>query len=229
MKNTLIDIFKDKKAVLFDLDGTVIDSMWMWKDVDVTYLSKRNIEYPLSLPVEIEGKTYYETAVYFKERFNLPDTLEEIMDEWHEISYDIYCNKVMLKDKVKDVLITLKEKGYKTAIATSNSRALTKGALESLGIYELFDTLVCSEDVKCGKPDPEVYMIACKNLGVLGSEAVVFEDVPQGLIAGSACGCKTVAVFDEYSKMYDEEKHKLADYYLMSYSEMFTDLFERQV
>ena len=82
MKNTLIDIFKDKKAVLFDLDGTVIDSMWMWKDVDVTYLSKRNIEYPSSLPVEIEGKTYYETAVYFKERFNLPDTLEEIMDEY---------------------------------------------------------------------------------------------------------------------------------------------------
>ena len=69
------------KAVIFDLDGSLVDSMWIWRDIDIEYLGRFGIELPGKLQTEIEGKSFSETAVYFKERFNIPDTLEQMKEE----------------------------------------------------------------------------------------------------------------------------------------------------
>ena len=75
-----------KKAVIFDMDGTLLDSMWMWKQIDVEYLARFGIELPLQLEREIEGKSYTETATYFKERFALKQSVEEIKQDWYEMT-----------------------------------------------------------------------------------------------------------------------------------------------
>ena len=84
------------EAVLFDLDGTLVDSMWMWKDIDIEYLGKRGFGLPVELQKDIEGMSLTETAIYFKTRFGLSDTLEEIKAEWMDMAREKYCHQVPL-------------------------------------------------------------------------------------------------------------------------------------
>ena len=97
-------MIQNMKAVIFDLDGTLVDSMWMWKQIDIDYLQRFGIELPEDLQASIEGKSFSETAMYFKERFELPDSLEQIKADWNEMAFDTYANKVPLKDGVADFL-----------------------------------------------------------------------------------------------------------------------------
>ncbi|WP_337960903.1 HAD family hydrolase [Caloramator sp. mosi_1] len=90
-------MLKDIKAVIFDMDGTIIDSMWVWREVDVEFLKRRNIELPEDLQRAIEGLSFTETAVYFKERFNLEESIEEIMQEWLEMVDHYYRNVIQAK------------------------------------------------------------------------------------------------------------------------------------
>ena len=92
------------EAVIFDLDGTLIDSMWMWKQIDIDYLAKHGHPLPEDLQSSIEGMSFSETAVYFKERFALSDPLDVIKTEWNRMAYDIYVNNVPLKAGVLEFL-----------------------------------------------------------------------------------------------------------------------------
>lgn len=210
-------IIESKKAILFDLDGTLIDSMWMWKAIDIDYLGRLGIEMPDNLQYEIEGKSFYETSLYFKSRFGIKDAPEKIMDDWNHMAFDIYQNKIGLKSGAKDFLEFLKNQGKKTAIATSNSRMLTEVVLESLGITDLFDVIITAGEVEKGKPAPDIYLKAAGDLAVTPDECAVFEDIPQGIMAGKNAGSIVFAIEDEYSKRYDKEKRNLADYYIHDY------------
>ncbi len=206
-----------KKAILFDLDGTLIDSMGMWHDIDVEYLKKFGIKCPDNLQQEIEGKSFYETSLYFKERFGIKDEPETIMAEWNHMAYDIYKNKTYLKTGAYEFLEHVKALKIKTAIATSNSRVLTEIVLESLKIKEMFDVIITANEVEKGKPAPDIYLKAAEKLGVTSEECAVFEDIPQGIMAGKNAGITVFAVDDDYSRQYDKEKRELADYYINDY------------
>lgn len=101
------------EAVLFDLDGTLVDSMWMWKAIDVAYLQQFGMECPKDLSDTIEGMGFTETAQYFKKRFGLPREVEEIKRDWVEMTLDKYKNEVPLKAGAKEFLDELKKKGSK--------------------------------------------------------------------------------------------------------------------
>ena len=212
------------EAVIFDLDGTLIDSMWMWKTIDVEYLAKYNIELPHDLQDSIEGKSFSETAEYFKNRFNIPDSIETIKKNWNEMSADIYEKRVFLKPGAMEFLNLLKKLKIKTGIATSNSRELASLAIHSRGISDKIGTLVTGCDVFAGKPKPDVYLKAASNLSVHPSKCLIFEDIPQGIMAGKNAGMTTCAIEDEYSFKFKEEKIKLADYYVEDYFD-FMDRF----
>ena len=91
------DFLKNKKAVLFDLDGTLVDSMWMWPQIDVEFLGRFGYDCPGDLERAVEGMSFSETAAYFKERFSLPMTLEEIKECWSQMAMDKYRTQVPLK------------------------------------------------------------------------------------------------------------------------------------
>lgn len=206
------------KAVIFDLDGTLLDSMWLWKDIDIEYLGGFGIDIPDDLQKSIEGKSFTETAVYFKERFGISDTVEQIMTYWNKMAMAKYCHKVMLKPGAREFIIELHNKNIKLGIATSNSRELTEAALKSKDIYKYFEAIVTGCDVKTGKPNPEIYLRAAKLLDVPPDECLVFEDVPQGILAGKNAGMTTCAVDDEYSRIFLKEKIMLADYFVTDYN-----------
>ena len=207
------------EAVLFDLDGTLIDSMWMWHDIDVEYLAGFGIDIPDDLGQAIEGMSYTETAVYFKERFNIPHTIEEIKATWTKMTRDIYCTRVPAKKGVIRFLKYLKNRGIKTAIGTSNSEELAREVIKAVGLDEYIDALVTACMVSGGKPKPDIYLKAAKDLGVSVEKCLVFEDIPQGIMAGKNAGMKTVAVYDDASKEQTDEKIALAYYYITDMDE----------
>lgn len=206
-------------AIIFDLDGTLVDSMWLWKDIDIEYLSRFGIAYNEKLQSEIEGKSFTETAIYFKENFGITDTIEEIKNDWNEMAYLKYKEQVSLKTGALEFLKLLKEKGKKLGIATSNSTQLTEVCLNSLNISSLFDVVITGSDIKTGKPAPDIYLENAKRLKVLPERCLVFEDIPVGIMAGKNAGMKTCAVADEYSRDLTDEKLELSDYSIIDYKD----------
>lgn len=213
-------MLNDIKAVLFDLDGTLVDSMSMWKDIDVDYLKRFDIPVPDTLQQEIEGLSMYETAVYFKKKFGIRDSLEEIQNTWNQMAYYAYTHTVPMKPGARDFLNYLKEKSIRCGIATSNSRVLTEAILKSHNIEHYFSVLITGDEVNRGKPDPEVYLTASEKIGVPPQRCLVFEDIPFGIMAGKDAGMKVCAVEDTYSMKDKEEKIRLADFYIESYEEL---------
>ncbi len=202
------------KAVIFDLDGTLVDSMWMWERVDIEYLERFGIEYPADLQSKVEGKSFTEVAQYFKERFLLHDSLEKIKEDWNEMAYHKYMHEVPIKAGMLELLSYLKKKGIKVGIATSNSLALVNAVIDSLDIRFYFDEIHTACEVEKGKPSPDIYLLVAKCLGVKPEECLVFEDLPMGIMAGKSAGMRTCAVADLYSAHMEEEKRELADFYL---------------
>lgn len=208
------------KAVIFDLDGTVVDSMWMWEAIDIEYLARFGIPLPPDLQKNISGMSFRETAVYFKETFHIPDSLDKIKSDWNEMAMDKYCNEVTLKPGVLDFLKRLKEQGIKTGIATSNSKELAFAVLEALGLQPYFDEVHMSCEVAKGKPAPDIYLWVAECLEVAPEKCLVFEDISEGIRAGKAAGMKVCGVEDAFSADYREEKKQLADYYINHYDKV---------
>lgn len=206
-------------AIIFDLDGTLVDSMWLWKNIDIEYLSRFGIAYNEKLQSEIEGKSFTETAIYFKENFGITDTIEKIKNDWNEMAYLKYKEQVSLKTGALEFLKLLKEKGKKLGMATSNSTQLTEVCLNSLNISSLFDVVITGSDIKTGKPAPDIYLENAKRLKVLPERCLVFEDIPVGIMAGKNAGMKTCAVADEYSRDLTDEKLELSDYSIIDYKD----------
>lgn len=209
-----------KKAVIFDLDGTLVDSMWMWKNIDVEYLARYGLECPEDLQKEIEGMSFSETAVYFKERFRLDDSLEEIKGAWVQMSIEKYRNEVPLKPGARDFLDYISGCGMLAGIATSNSQVMVDAVLDALDIRRYFNVVATACEVAAGKPAPDIYLNVAGRLNVAPEDCIVFEDVPAGILAGKNAGMTVFAVEDEFSMGMREEKEQLADYYIRDYFEL---------
>lgn len=201
------------EAVIFDLDGSMVDSMWIWRDIDIEYLGKFGISLPENLQACIEGMSFGETAAYFKNRFELPDTIEEIKADWNRMARDKYALEVPVKEGVTELLEYCKAHGIKAGIATSNSRELVETLVRAHHLESCFDCIMTACDVPRGKPAPDIYLAVAGELGVSPENCLVFEDIIPGIQAGLSAGMKVCAVYDRYSEHQDEEKRRMADYY----------------
>ncbi|MCQ2495038.1 MAG: HAD family phosphatase [Lachnospiraceae bacterium] len=217
------------EAVLFDLDGTLVDSMWMWKSIDREYLARFGIELPEDLQSCIEGMSFTETAYYFKERFKIPDDIEKMKADWNAMAYDYYCHRVPLKAGVLEFLKLLKSKDIKMGIATSNSRELADAVIKAQGIDAFISEIHISCEVEHGKPAPDIYLLVADRLGVVPEKCLVFEDILQGIDAGNAAGMRTCAVEDEFSADTLEDKRKRADYCYRGFDELMKELTSKAV
>ena len=213
-------------AVIFDLDGTLLDSMWMWEQIDIDFLSGYGIPLPPDLQKQIEGKSFSETAVYFKQRFSLPEGLEEIKAVWNEMAVDFYRTKTPLKPGAKEFLKQMESRGISMGIATSNSRQLVEAALMGNKITSYFQSVTTACEVNAGKPAPDIYLKVAKDLKADPGRCLVFEDVPAGVMAGKRAGMTVIAVQDPYCMAARDEMEAIADGYIEDYYE-WMDLWKR--
>ena len=131
----------EKKGIIFDLDGTILDSMHIWEEIDKKFLGKRGLEVPEDYLRSIAPLGFERAAVYTIERFGFLETPEQIIAEWYQMATDAYANQVQLKPSAEEYLRYLKKRGIKIGIATSCEPQMFLPALERNGILDLFTRL----------------------------------------------------------------------------------------
>lgn len=208
------------KAVIFDLDGTLIDSMWVWNKINEDYLKNYGYTASEELQDEITHLTLTETAIYFKEKFNITSKIDDMIHTWNNMAFDYYSNKIKLKDGVLEYINFLRDKKIKIALATSNSIPLLEVILKKNNIYHYFDAITTSEEVQKSKINPDIYLLSAKKLNVSPEECLVFEDIVQAVTGAKLAGMKVYAVDDNLPKNQKEELIKLADRYIMDFTEL---------
>lgn len=214
-------MIKNYDAIIFDMDGTLIDSMWMWKQIDIDFLAEHNIKFEESLSKEIEGMSYTETAEFFIDKFKFDYTLDEIKKIWYDMAKDYLENKVKLKDGIPELLELIKSDNIPMAIGTSASKEFADIALTSNEIMPYFETIVTSCEVEKGKPFPYVFLEVARRLGVDPTKCLVFEDTEAGVDAALNAGMDVVAVHDASSEEYKEVITEKATKYVYSVRELF--------
>ena len=207
-------MLKNINAAIFDLDGTLVDSMWVWEKIDIEFLKAREIQTPKNLMSEICHLTFEQTANCFKSRFNLLESTQEIMDEWNAMAYDHYKNDVKLKPGAKELLLTLKKLNIKIALATSNCRQLLEITLKSNGIFDLFDIISTTDEVSRGKDFPDIYLLSAKKLNVAPNECIVFEDILKAVYGAKLAGMHVVGVKDHFSQSESKQIKECSDRYI---------------
>lgn len=213
-------MLKNIQAVIFDLDGTLMDSMGIWRDIDIEFLSRRNLIFEEDLQEKIEGMSFTETAVYFKEHYQLSESIDELKSIWNKMAENKYRYEIQPKPGALRFLDYLKDKGIKMGIATSNSPELIAAINAAYHLDTYMSCIVTACAVKKGKPAPDVYLEAARQLGVDPKDCLVFEDIVKGIEAGKNAGMKVCAVEDAYSAHQREEKRRISDYYIESYDEI---------
>ncbi len=215
------------KAIIFDLDGTLIDSMHVWDQVDIDFLKKRGKEVPADLFTDLpSGDGLLAIAIYFKEKFNLEDNINDIIAEWNSMVLDFYSNLDLITG-AKEMLDKLTKLGYKLAIGTSNSEVLTKAVLDYNKISHLFLSIITGCKIQRGKPFPDIYLQVAKELNVKPEECLVIEDTLHGVQAAQNARMKVVAIYNDYSKSDKDKLIKKANAYVDNFSELDTLLFNK--
>ena len=213
-------MLKNIEGAIFDLDGTLVDSIWVWNQIDINYLKSKGHSIPENLKNQIMHLSFSQTAAYFKQKFNLNDPIEKILGDWHEMAFNHYSNNVKLKIGVKDFLDKLKSMDIKIALATSNSTPLLEACLKNNKIYDYFDSITTTDEVSNGKNCPDVYLLAANKLGVNPKNCLVFEDILPAVQGAKAANMKVIAVRDDDSLDSKESLIKCADMYIDSFLEL---------
>ena len=212
------------KAVIFDMDGTLIDSTDIWHEIDKAFFNKRNMELPKDYAQHIVHLGLTQAAVYTKETYYLPESIQDIIKEWHDMSVDMYKFHVPLKEGALELLKLFKDNEIKMAIATANDEPLYRPCIERLGIGDYFDAIADVNTAKEGKQSAKIYLDLAKKLGAEPQNTLVLEDMPTCVKTAFKSGFITVAVYDNASKDYDEEKKNNSTLFINNFYELLEAL-----
>lgn len=211
---------KDIKAAIFDLDGTIIDSMYVWHKVDVDFLTMRGIPVTREYTETVRGMFFETAAEYTRSTYGLNESVEQIIQTWLDMARHEYANNVRLKPYTREYLDHLRKKGIKLGMATSSDPYLLEPVLKNNGIDGYFDEICYTSQVGKNKSFPDIYIYTAKKLGVSEKNCIVFEDIPEGINGANKADMYTVAVYDEASKDSEEYLRNAADRYIFDFSDM---------
>lgn len=189
------------KGAIFDLDGTLLDSLGVWDDVDEIFFRRRGIDVPDDYQQAVSPMAFPDIADYTIRRFNLHETPQAIMQEWNDLAFEEYTTKVRLKPGACDYLEHLRSTGAKLGVASTLMPSLRDPTLAHLGIDGLFDAVCGIEEVGgLNKDHPDLYMLVANRMGVAPGECTVFEDIVIGVRTAKRIGMKALAMLDDSSR-----------------------------
>ena len=210
------------KGVIFDLDGTLIDSMGVWLDVDKEFLQRRNIIVPPNLFNEIEGgNSFSETAQFFKDRFHLTNSIENIMQEWTDMVFHHYKEQVKPKEGAIELLEYLKNNKIDMVVGTSNSDYLAETVLKANNMLFYFKSVITGKDHIKGKPFPDIFLEAAKRMDKTPDECIVIEDTFAGVMAAKNAKMRICGIYDEHSKNEMDKIKSTADWYAKDFAQLY--------
>lgn len=217
----------DYKACIFDLDGTVLDSMGVWRKVDEAFLGKRGLPLSDEYCKAISHMKLDGAAEYTIRLFGLEEKAENIIKEWLDLAREEFTYHIQPKPYAVEYLKKLKELGFPIAVATTSQRELYVPALKRIEIYDLFDGIADSELLGCSKDRPDIFLAAAKMLNTEPKDTLVFEDTVHALHSASKAGFVTVGFLDNAQSKNHDEIRKIARLIACDFKEFYEDLCDR--
>jgi HAD superfamily hydrolase (TIGR01509 family) len=207
---------EDFKVTIFDLDGTLFDSMGIWKKIDIDFFKKYNLNVSKSYFDIVSNLTFEETAKYTINLFQLNKSVNEMIAEWNQMAMYEYGN-IKIKPHAKKYIKFLKINNIKVVVVTSLTKILYEPLLINNNIYELFDYIVSTSDI--GHDKEFIYKIILQKFNIISQECLVFEDLLSTIKTVKKLNMKAYGVYDKYSSKDKNEIVKIADGYLTYFNE----------
>lgn len=205
------------KGAIFDLDGTVLDTMSIWEALGEKYLRAKGIEPEKDLRRKMSVMSLIGAAEYFREHYHVTDNVEKIVSDVVKEVKDFYENIAEVKAGMPEFLASLDTKNIRMCIATATDRELAESALKRCGIDGYFGKIFTCGELGTGKDKPDIYNIALQYLGTERENTAVFEDAYHAAQTAKNAGFKLCGVFDKFEQ--DTEKVKnISDLYFESLS-----------
>ncbi len=214
MKNSISIPYK---FAIFDMDGTIIDSMPAWKNLWNEYLISKGIQPPEDLAEYILNMTLTESSQYFIDRFGIECTKEEVKSDFYKIMEKKYYRGFSPKPGVVEYIKELHSHNVSTCVVTATAEKLANACLKQNKMIELFDFVISCEKVGKNKQFPDAYNLASSYFGSKPSETVIFEDAPYAATTATNAGYYTIEVFDEYYKDCIETMKSICDEYIYTF------------
>ena len=208
------------QSAIFDMDGTLLDSLSVWADSDREFITGLGLEYNAECSLDMKKMHFDSACEYLVGKFSLPFTAEETGRRILAIVEEHYINGVPLKESAAEFLEYAKKCGVKMCVATSNKKALAEAALEAKGIKNYFEFVLTSDEIGCGKESPEIFLKAAEMLGAVPESTAVFEDSIHAVMSAKSAGFKVVGVYDELCPEEFVEIKKYADTSIRSFTEL---------
>lgn len=237
-------MLENKKVIIFDLDGTLIDSVGIWNAIDEE-LIKQIGNIPLGneniakqrddmlKKFQNEQDTYLAYCGFLKEKYQSTLTKEEIKAIRYEIADDYLKNKIDYKPNAEKVLKYLKQKGYILVIASTTLRhcvaiyqTQNKNIINKANLNDMFSLILTKEDVITKKPSSEVHEKVMEKLKVTKEQCLIIEDSLIGVEAGKNAGIEVAVMYDQYANGDREQIDKLANYQFRNFNEMLEQIKE---
>ncbi len=185
------------EGAIFDLDGTLIDSMHIWDDIDERYLVSKGKKPGKDIKDKLKTMSLMQAAEFFRENFNITDLPEKIIEDITGMVAQFYKSEVRTKPGAYEFLQLLSSKGVRMCIATATDIRLAVAALRRNNIEHFFEKIFTCGEVGCGKDFPEIYNRALEFLGTDINKTLVFEDAAHAAQTAHCAGFKVCAVFDK--------------------------------
>ena len=205
---------------IFDMDGTLIDSNGIWKDVDTAFLAKRGLSYTKEFYEGVAHTIFPLAAKFTKEFCRLPESEEAIMAEWMDMAGDLYGTSVPVKPGVRAYLDKLRAAGERLIVVTSAVPVHCRTALTHLGLMPYFERIIFAHDLQLEKKDPQLWCLTAEMMGVAPADCTLYDDSVEACRGAKAAGMHAVGVYDPYFAGTEPEMQAVCDRYIRSFEEL---------
>ena len=209
-----------QKVYIFDLDGTLIDSMPVFSSVVLGYLDKNGISYPDDIVSTLTPLGYIGAAKYIADHLSGGCGADKIYEDFKEEALRAYGATIPLKANVKETLEGLKVQGHRLNVLTASPQIFINACLKRLGVYDLFEKAWSIDDFGLTKADEKIYLEAAKRLGVSTEACIMVDDNLNVLKTAKRAGMATIGVYDDFSKDVMEEMRAIADKYVVDFKDL---------
>lgn len=210
-----------KKAYVFDMDGTLADSMTaVWGVLPLRFLDDRGIKYPDDLLKNVIALGVPGLIAYYKAHFDIKETPDEILTWFLQNGRGMYENTIPAKPFAREALLALKAQGASLNVLTGSPHCFLDPWMERVGFSDLFDNAWSVDDFPITKADPKLYREVARRLGVRNGDCTMVDDSIVPLVAAKKAGWKTVGIYDGVSAGNEAEMRRIADAYIYSFAEL---------
>lgn len=215
------DLFSGIQGCIFDLDGTLVDSLGIWSEIDKKFFRIHNMKAPEDYEKRIAHMNFKDIAIFTKEEYGFTESIDEIMKIWTDWSIEAYRSEIKAKPGAKEFLAYIHDElKLPVCLATANRKELYEPCLKNNDILSYFDYAMNVNEINSTKSEPKIYLSLAEKMGTLPENALVFEDILIAITTAHNAGFKVAAIYDKGNKKDSDSIIKTADFYITSYKDI---------